>query len=211
LSITGSGSLVQLGPGTLILNVANAYSGSTVISGGSLQIGDAGALGTGGLVANAGTLDLNGRSPTVASLSGSAGRITSNGGSPAALTVNQSITTSFGGSISDGPSSHVSLFLEGSGTLTLSGTSSYTGGTTVHGGEMIVTNADGIYDGTSLAVGDASLLGLLGDAPVPTMSAPVASPTVAAVPEPGTLVLLGAGSALLAFYRKRRSHKRVKG
>ena len=63
--ITGSGGLVQLGPGTLVLTAANAYTGGTTVSGGVLQLGNSAALGNGGLTANAGTVDLAGYSPAV--------------------------------------------------------------------------------------------------------------------------------------------------
>ena len=33
--ITGAGNLVQMGPGTLVLNTANSYAGTTTVSGGA--------------------------------------------------------------------------------------------------------------------------------------------------------------------------------
>ena len=54
--VSGSGSLTQLGPGTLILMGSNSYSGSTTISGGTLQIdngGNTGSLGSGNVMNNA--------------------------------------------------------------------------------------------------------------------------------------------------------------
>ncbi len=54
-AISGAGSLRKLGAGTLILTGANSYSGGTTISGGSLEIRNAGALGTGALTVGAGT------------------------------------------------------------------------------------------------------------------------------------------------------------
>ena len=44
--IGGSGVFEQKGPGTLTLNVANSYSGQTLVSGGALRISNASALGT---------------------------------------------------------------------------------------------------------------------------------------------------------------------
>jgi autotransporter-associated beta strand protein len=49
-AISGTGSLVQAGAGTLILTASNTYSGRTLISAGTLQVGDGGTsglLGTG--------------------------------------------------------------------------------------------------------------------------------------------------------------------
>jgi autotransporter-associated beta strand protein len=43
-AISGTGSLVQMGPGTTILNVANSYSGGTIVNGGTLALNAAGAI-----------------------------------------------------------------------------------------------------------------------------------------------------------------------
>src|SRR5207249_3484874 len=43
-AISGGGALIQNGPGTLILNGANTYSGITTISGGTLQVGAANSI-----------------------------------------------------------------------------------------------------------------------------------------------------------------------
>ena len=61
---------------------ANSYGGGTTVTGGTLRLGTAGALGstTGALTFTAGTLDLNGNSPTVGALSGNAGAAISLGG-----------------------------------------------------------------------------------------------------------------------------------
>ncbi len=50
--IGGTGSLVKLGSGTLVLTGANTYAGGTTIGGGTL-VGHAGAFGTGAIVDNA--------------------------------------------------------------------------------------------------------------------------------------------------------------
>jgi autotransporter-associated beta strand protein len=59
-TITGTGTLQQLGPGTLILTGSNSY-GPTVISAGTLQVGNGGTSGTlgGGTVTDNGTLAFN--------------------------------------------------------------------------------------------------------------------------------------------------------
>ena len=44
--INGTGNLVQLGSGTLVLNGNNSYSGGTTISAGTLQIGNGGTTGS---------------------------------------------------------------------------------------------------------------------------------------------------------------------
>ena len=62
----------------MILSGNNSYTGGTTVSGGTLKLGNLNALGTGGLTANNGTVDLAGFSPAVDTLNGSAGKITSN-------------------------------------------------------------------------------------------------------------------------------------
>jgi autotransporter-associated beta strand protein len=95
--------------------------------------------------------------------------------------------------------------LDGPGTLVLSGTNSYTGGTTVEAGTLIVTSNTALPDGSSLTVGaggtflfDPSAAG----SPVANSSATVA------VPEPGTLALLIAGLAVVfGVWRSRRGFR----
>jgi autotransporter-associated beta strand protein len=102
---------------------------------------------------------------------------------PASVTVTGTNSFMFTGSGSI--SGSTGLTLNGPGSLTLSGTNTYTGGTTVNGGTLIVTNYMAIADGTSLAVGDPSRLTLL-SADVPS---PSAASQFAPVPEPGTSLL----------------------
>jgi autotransporter-associated beta strand protein len=160
-------------------------------------------------IASGGTLDMFGSRQTVASLSGS-GAVTNSGSGLSTLTVSELPLTpsTFSGTIGDG-ASRVALAVSGSGTLVLTGTNAYTGGTTVTGdGTLIVTNNEAIADGTSLAVGDPSLLALLPAAGVP---APVAAATVTAVPEPGTLALLSVGAMAAGWsIRRQRKSLRVK-
>lgn len=83
-AISGSGSIKQIGKGTLILAAANTYSGSTTISSGTLGMGQSGALpaGTAVLMVNA-TLDagtyLN--NPGTLSVTGAASIVFGSGGS----------------------------------------------------------------------------------------------------------------------------------
>ena len=173
-------SLVLTGSGKLLLSGSNAYSGGTAVSGGTLQLGNADALGSGSLTANRGSVDLEGYSPTISGLTGSAGLITNSGTSESTLTVDQTVATTFGGSLSDGHSARVSLVLTGSGSLLLSGTNNYSGGTTVEAGRLVLTSASALAAGSSLTVGAGAV-------------ASENLPTISAVPEPGTLGLLIAG------------------
>jgi autotransporter-associated beta strand protein len=199
--------------GNLATSLGNtAYLGFTGATGGdnatqtisnfstSLQYSASNMLpaGTALTLASGGMLDLNAGSQQVDSLSGS-GAITNSGGALAKLTIGGPDAGTFGGSIRDG-ASQVALAVTG-GALTLTGSNTFTGGTTVNNGELTVTNAYGLADGSNLSVGDPSLLTLLPAAVVP---APVvASAAVTPVPEPGTLGMLAAGAVAAAFGARR--------
>lgn len=75
--INGSGTLVQAGPGTLILTAINTYTGATTVSGGELVVGTGGASASSAVAVNAGELSVSnspsGGSWTCASLTFAAG------------------------------------------------------------------------------------------------------------------------------------------
>jgi fibronectin-binding autotransporter adhesin len=146
--ISGSGSVVVLGQSQsrVLLSGSSGYTGGTKLTSGTLAVGNANALGTGSLAVNDGALDLNGQSLSVGTLSGSAGGlISSSVGGAASLSVNQTADLGFAGSIQNG-SGVVSLSKSGTGILYMSGSSSYTGTTTVTDGQ-IRTAASGVTDG----------------------------------------------------------------
>ena len=121
--ISGSGTLTKTGPGTLTLTGSNTYSGGTTVNTGTLQLGNAHALGaaTGGLTVNGGTLDLNGHSASVGALSGAGGSITTAVSGTSTLTATvASGTSTYAGDIADGAGS-VALTKEGAGKLILGG------------------------------------------------------------------------------------------
>jgi autotransporter-associated beta strand protein len=128
--------------GLLVLSGSNGYSGGTTVSAGTLQIGNVHALGSGGLTANGGVVNLAGINPTIPGLSGAAGTITNTSGT-ATLTVNEASSTTFSGSFQDG-TGKVALSVTGPSALVLNGSSSYSGGTTVAGtlqlGDGVVAN-----------------------------------------------------------------------
>lgn len=142
-------TLVKSGAGTMRISAENNLPGLTV-SAGTLVANHAQALGVSrtnrsngavNLVTNDATIDLNGFSPTVGAIAGTTGTFRNNAASTTStLTVgnanNQSGT--FSGSIIDG-GGVVALTKAGTGTLTLSGTTSYSGLTTVSAGTLAYT------------------------------------------------------------------------
>jgi fibronectin-binding autotransporter adhesin len=55
-AISGDGALRQVGSGVTSINTANTYTGGTILSAGTLAIGNGGALGTGTLTQSGGEL-----------------------------------------------------------------------------------------------------------------------------------------------------------
>ena len=183
------------GSGLLNLSGANQHSGGTFMEGtGTLQVGNNAAFGLGGLTADNGTVDLAGFNPTVTTLSGSAGTITSGSVTGGSLTVTGTGSGVFSGTIEDGLDSPVSLVLMG-GQLTLSGENPFSGGTLVSGGTLILGSTEAIADGSSLTVGSASIFPEL------------RGTAVSVVPEPGALALLAAALWSAAIYRRFRRPK----
>ncbi|HVJ01614.1 MAG TPA: autotransporter-associated beta strand repeat-containing protein [Sphingomonas sp.] len=134
---TGTGNLVKQGAGVLTFGGLYGFTGTTLINGGSVRF-------TGQLEEDtqidlqSGTLDLSGvqgGEQTIGELAGGTQGTVALGSSQ--LTVNQSSNTSFSGSITGTGG----LVKEGSGTLNLTGTSSYSGDTEVTGGTLKVNGA----------------------------------------------------------------------
>lgn len=144
-AITGSGSLQKSGAGTLVLNRANNYSGTTWLSDGTLRLGDNGAIGTGDLVLSGGTLAFGANDMSLANTVRLAGE--------AGIDVAAGQTATFSGDIADSApmgfgvaSVADSLTKTGAGTLVLTGTAANTGLTTIADGTLHV--GDGGTRGT---------------------------------------------------------------
>jgi autotransporter-associated beta strand protein len=164
-------------------------------------------------IAAGGTLDLYGVNQTVGDLSGS-GAVTNTYSlsNTATLTVGSDNTSqTFSGTLQDGAGVLALAMTGSSGSLTLTGTNAYSGGTYVYGGTLIATNSQAIEDGTNLYIGNN--VGALGGpvvAGASTVPGANSQTSVSAVPEPGTLalvmvvVLSGA-----AAYRRRRGRSKT--
>ncbi len=156
ISSGAGGSLVKVGSGTLTLTGANTYSGSTTINGGTVQVGVDNALPstTAVTLANSAgvSLDVNGKSQTIGSLSGggaNGGNVTLGTGT---LTVGNGSSTTFGGIISG---TGGSLFKQGVGTLTLTNVNTYTGATKVLDGTLSLGVDNALASATTVDIADA--------------------------------------------------------
>jgi autotransporter-associated beta strand protein len=167
-AVSGSGSLTKLGAGTLTLSASNSYGGGTILAGGTLALGaqvtpvgsgpltlagnanSASTLTTGvpGGISLANPLVLNNAAPAGGAnvtLAGTnpftfTGPITLNG--QTTLQVNQTTTIR-------GPAGGAGgLTKSGAASLTLSGSSNYTGATMLTAGPLVVNGSQ-----TSSAVG----------------------------------------------------------
>jgi len=136
-TISGNGSLLKSGAGTLTLSGHNTFKGNITISDGNLAILGGSAVPDGVAVtlssANA-TLTI-GTSETIDSLQG-VGTTAINANQ--ILTINQVGNTSYSGSITG----LGELKIAGAGTLTLSGSSTYGGGTTLLTGTLVLAGAN---------------------------------------------------------------------
>jgi len=157
ISDGGAGnSLTKTGVGTLIFQNAETYTGGTIVSGGTLQLGTGGSLPSTSpvTVQGTGTFDLAGNSQTVGNLSDGSvatGTITSSSGA-AMLTVNNTAADSFSGTITDnnaGNGASLALALVGAGNVTLSGSNNFTGGVALTGNSLTVSNNYGLGTVTS--------------------------------------------------------------
>ncbi|HEV2969686.1 MAG TPA: autotransporter-associated beta strand repeat-containing protein, partial [Pirellulales bacterium] len=148
--ITGLGTLTQAGGGIVTLTGTNTYTGTTNINAGTLQYGtgDPAALNTGKVAfGGAAVLDINGNSVSLASISGTTGTIDNvSAGGTATVTINNGSTNTFGGTIQN-TTGTVALVKSGGGQLVLSGTNTYSGGTTISAASVKATGASSLGSG----------------------------------------------------------------
>ena len=161
--ISGDGSFTQSGLGTTTLSGTNTYTGATTISDGALVAGSPtafGAVSTASLALSLNAkVQTNGNSITIRSLSGTAPTTIIESGSAVAGTDTLTLdamrselgvapTMSYAGILQDGSTRALALVKNGIGTLTLSGVSSYTGGTTLNGGTLTIGAQSALGTGT---------------------------------------------------------------
>ncbi|MGD0092301.1 MAG: autotransporter-associated beta strand repeat-containing protein [Planctomycetota bacterium] len=190
---SGTVALTKTGAGTLTLSGANAYSGATTISTGTLQVANVSAIPSGagkGDVTVNGTLDLNGNSIGVNGLLGSGTVDNSVAGTPTLTVGNNNVTSTFSGVIKN-TSGTVALAKTGTGTLTLSGANLYTGATAVSAGTLLVNGSLAAGAGATTVSGSATLGGTGTVRAVTVASGGIVSPGSA----PGVVGTLSATSA----------------
>lgn len=144
--ITNAGSLVKIGTAALTLSGVNTFSGNTTLNGGSLVLGNSLAAQNSTCILNStNSTMVFARGLTAFTLGGLAGNaalaLTNADGSPVVLSVgNNNSSTTFSNVLSGAGS----LTKIGAGTLTLSGSNTYSGVTTVTGGILRLTNSPSI-------------------------------------------------------------------
>ncbi|EBG3445260.1 autotransporter outer membrane beta-barrel domain-containing protein [Salmonella enterica subsp. enterica] len=174
-AISGSGQVVKSGDETLTLSGANSYTGGTLISSGTLVANNVEALGSGDVTDNA-TLELNTGGDFDNAISGS-GKVEKSGDDALTLsgantytggtlisdgtlvasnvealgtgdvTDNAVLELNTGGDFDNAISGSGQVEKSGDGTLTLSGSNTYTGGTTINDGTLVATNIDALGSG----------------------------------------------------------------
>ncbi len=110
---------------------------------------------------NAAILDLRGLSPTINGLNGS-GTITNGVATGATLTIGGAAGGNFSGVIQNGVGA-VSLTKSGAGAQELAGACTYTGATTINGGNLVLGTANALPIGTNLTINSAGFLDVSGN------------------------------------------------
>jgi autotransporter-associated beta strand protein len=158
--ISGTGALTKAGSGTMTLSGSNTYTGATTVSAGTLTLSGGSAIADSSAVTvSAGaTLTLS-SSETVGPLSG-AGTVSLGSGTKLTVKEINGTDTTFSGNITGSGDLEISSTVGASntGTLTLSGTNTYTGVTRlVSGGNLKVSGGSAIPNTGQVIVNNGTL------------------------------------------------------
>ncbi|WP_427308493.1 autotransporter-associated beta strand repeat-containing protein [Cupriavidus sp. H39] len=133
--LTGTGNLVIAANNKVSLsNTTNDFSGTTTVKSGTLEANAVNVIAhSSAVTVDAGTtLDTNGFNQSLSNLTG-AGTVTNGTSTATTLTLNDSVSSTFSGSITGAQLALV----QASGTQVLSGTNNYGGGTTINSGATL--------------------------------------------------------------------------
>jgi autotransporter-associated beta strand protein len=159
-NLNGNFGLNKIGPNVLTLTGADSFGGPLQVNAGALILSGNTTLSTsaGITVASGAALDLFGNSPQITTLSGG-GNITNNGSTGSVLTV--TAASNFSGNITSGTASTgLDINLSPStAVLTLTGTNTYTGVTTLQSGIVNIGGARALSNtsGTSIVFNGGTL------------------------------------------------------
>jgi autotransporter-associated beta strand protein len=161
-------NLAKAGAGTLALSAANTYTGGTTLTNGTLTVGNNGALGTGALALNGGTLQFTtfialANAFTVggpASIGGSneveldgAGNLTAGN----TLTITNTSFTVFLGILSGAGGLTVAA---GAAAVEINRAGTYTGATAINSGRLLVGGVNFLPSTTAVTIAANGILGL---------------------------------------------------
>lgn len=152
LVTTAGGAVTFNNPVTVGSGIAANGSGALTFSG-SLQAKALSYLG--------GAVKLTGATPSIGSITGFDGSLSLGSASPlvnTVLTVGNELTTEYSGSVTSPSPAKGGITKVGAGQLTLSGTNSYTGVTTVSSGRLEFAYRNSLYNGNTASWTAANLL-----------------------------------------------------
>ena len=172
-NLSGSGALVKQAAGNLILSgTGNTATGGTQVGNGTITVNSGSSLGTGDLTlaqssTNTTTVSFNNATQSIGNLSSTWTAVTGTiaqtltlGGT--ALTVNQTTNGTFGTGAVVGLTSVISgtgsFTKAGAATLTLSSANTYTGGTAVSGGALVLVGGSALADSGAVNVNGGTLM-----------------------------------------------------
>ncbi len=195
--IGGTGSLTQMGSGVLTLTASDSYVGTTTIGGGTLQVGNGGALGTGLVLDNAALVFSGSGTHNLSDPISGSGSLTKSGSGT--LILSGSNTYGGGTTITSG-----TLEILGTGGVPDGGLVIAAGGTFIYDPAATLSSPVVGESGDLLASdgsGASSPFSAAGAAAALSESSPSASN---AVPEPDSLLLLCAAAGAALLWRLRR-------